>query len=465
MKHRLSQVDAAFLRMETKQAPMHLGCLMTFKLPADASESFIADMVEHLRAKPFMPEPFGYRLVQGRLADLAPAWEETEMDMEFHVRHLALPQPGGERELGKLVERLHSNPVDFTRPLWECHIIEGLADNRFAIFFKSHHCAIDGMGAMRLTKLWLTDDPQDMRWPGDKDLEKPQTRLRRGLAKKLAAVLKDAGEQAKGLGQLATKLLEMSLGEGSTVRASAETPASIFNVAVTPHRRLGTQRLELARLKALAKALDVTVNDVTLAICSGAIRHYLIQNDALLDKSLNASVPVALPRSDDKPGNAVAGFVCPLATNEPDPLERVKMINATTKRAKKELLSMSSTALEQFTLMGLAPLLAGQMTGTLAKLPPFFNFVMSNVVLTKHKLYLRGAELESMYPMSILFDGYALNVTVIGYAEHVCVGFIGCRDAIPHLQNLALFAGQALDELEQAAGLSGEAAAGPVAAA
>ena len=114
---------------------------------------------------------------------------------------------------------------------------------------------------------------------------------------------------------------------------------------------------------------------------------------------------------------------------------------------------MSPTALEQFTLMGLAPLLAGQITGTLSKLPPFFNFVLSNVVLTKQKLYLRGAELEAMYPLSILFDGYALNVTVIGYAEHVCVGFVGCRNAVPKIQDLALYTAEALTELEQAAGL------------
>jgi diacylglycerol O-acyltransferase len=242
---------------------------------------------------------------------------------------------------------------------------------------------------------------------------------------------------------------------GSTVRASMDTPATIFNVPVTPHRRLGTQLLKLSRIKAISKKLGVTVNDVTLAICSGAVRRYLIENDAMVSKSLNASVPIGLPRTDGKQGNAVAGFVAPLATNEPDPLKRVKLINATTSRSKKELLSMSSTALEQFTLMGLAPLLAGQMTGTLSKMPPFFNFVMSNVVLSKHKLYLRGAELEAMYPLSILFDGYALNVTVIGYGEHVCVGFVGCRNAIPHLQNLALYAGEALDELEKAAGLEG----------
>ena len=451
MTKRLGQVDAAFLRMETAQAPMHLGCLMTFKLPPGEGRQFLNDMFEQLRSQPFLPEPFGHRLVQGALSDSAPAWEPWDIDMDFHVRHSALPKPGGERQLGELVQRLHSNAMDFARPLWECHLIEGLENNRFAIYFKSHHCAIDGMGAMRLTKLWLTDDASDMRWPGEREIPQAGTRLKKSLASKLAGVIRETGDQARGLGQLASKLVEMSRGEGSTVRAAMDTPGSVFNKPVTRHRRLGTQVLELARIKALSKTLGVTVNDVTLAIVSGAVRRYMLDNDAMAEKSLNASVPIGLARGDDQSGNAVAGFVCPLATDEPDPLVRVRQINATTTRSKQELLSMSATALEQFTLMGLAPLMAGQITGTLSRLPPFFNFVVSNVVLTKHPLYLRGAELEAMYPMSILFDGYAMNVTVIGYADKVCVGFIGCRKAVPHLQNLAVYTGEALEELERAA--------------
>ncbi|MGJ8670770.1 MAG: WS/DGAT/MGAT family O-acyltransferase [Oceanococcus sp.] len=452
MKKRLGQVDAAFLRMETTQAPMHLGCLMVFKLPPDNPQYFFTEMLDNLRSHPFMPPPFAFRLAQGALSDLAPAWEESEVDMEFHIRHSALPKPGGERELGQLVERLHSHAMDFSRPLWECHIIEGLENGRFAVYFKSHHCAIDGMGAMHLTKLWLSSDPTDMRWPGDKDIRAPKKPIEKSLARKLADVAKDARSQAKGLGQLATKLLEMSRGDGSTVRAAMDTPASVFNKPVTRQRRLGTQRLPLDRVKALSKALEVSVNDVVLGIVSGAVRRYMLENKEVSKSSLNASVPIGLSRGDGG-GNAVAGFVCPLATDNDDPLARVQQIHATTMRAKDELLSMSPTALEQFTLMGLAPLIAGQITGTLSKMPPFFNFVVSNVVLTKEKLYLRGAELEAMYPMSILFDGYAMNVTVIGYSDHICVGYIGCRKAVPHLQNLAVHTREALEELEQAAGL------------
>jgi hypothetical protein len=126
------------------------------------------------------------------------------------------------------------------------------------------------------------------------------------------------------------------------------------------------------------------------------------------------------------------------------------VINASTTRAKSDLMKMSQAALGNLAMSGLLPLMVGQMTGTLSKMAPMFNFVVSNVVLTKHKLYLMGAELEAMYPVSFLFDGYALNVTVIGYADHVAIGFLGCRDAIPKVQSLAVYAGEAVTELEKA---------------
>ena len=144
----LSPLDAAFLRMESPRTPMHVGALMTFKLPDKAPRDFLQRLLKRMREHPFMPEPFGCKLARGRFSRVAPAWVETRLDMDYHLRHSALPYPGGERELGQLVARLHSHPLDLSKPLWEAHVIEGLENNRFAIYFKAHHCAIDGMGAM-----------------------------------------------------------------------------------------------------------------------------------------------------------------------------------------------------------------------------------------------------------------------------------------------------------------------------
>ncbi|MGH8456425.1 MAG: WS/DGAT/MGAT family O-acyltransferase [Stenotrophobium sp.] len=447
----LSPLDAAFLRMESKRTPMHVGAMMTFKLPDDAPPDFVRKLMETLRSAPFMPAPFDCRLVQGRMGRIAPAWEKTTVDMEYHMRHSALPFPGGERELGVLVARMHSHPLDLSRPLWECHLIEGLENRRFAFYFKAHHCAIDGMGAMKMVQKWLSLDPTATLGP-EPWLQKPSngSAVRdRSLWARLKRPASAAATQARGLRDLVKGLNKMTRGQDSGTRMALTTPRSLFNVPVSQQRRLGTQILDLNRIKAIGKATGTSVNDVLLAVCGRAIRRYLLDHNALPEKSLLASVPVALARENDKGGNAVAGFVVPIGTEISDDRERVARISRVTTRSKQELMEMPRASLNQLALIGLTPFILGQMTGTLPKIPPMFNFVVSNVVLSKEPMYLMGAELEAMYPVSFLFDGYALNITLVGYRDRVAVGFLGCRNAIPHLQRLAVFTGEALEEMEK----------------
>lgn len=451
---KLSTLDAAFLRMESKRTPMHVGAMMTFKLPDDAPPDFCQRLAQQMRSKPFMPEPFSSRLARGRLARVAPAWQDTTVDMEYHLRHSALPFPGGEKELGVLVARMHSHPLDLTRPLWECHVIEGLEGNRFALYFKAHHCAIDGIGAMRMVQNWLSKDPNDRSGVGGPWLlaakppraPKPPPTLR----ERVASPARAAADQVRGLQELVKTLTSMLQGDDSSMRLTLSTPRSLFNQAVSQQRRLGTQILSLPRLRKIAEAGGVTVNDALLAVVGGAIRRYLQEQHALPDRSLLASVPMGLARPDGKPGNAAVGFIAPLGTDLDDPAERMRWIHRVTRRGKQDLSAMPAAAQSQFALLGIAPLLLGQISGVGPKLPPLFNCVVSNVVLTKDPLYLMGAELEAMYPVSFLFDGYALNVTLVGYRDGVAVGFLGCRDAIPSLQRLAVYTGEALTELEAA---------------
>ncbi len=348
--------------------------------------------------------------------------------------------------------------MDMTRPLWECHLIEGLEDNRFALYFKAHHCAVDGMAAMRMVRSWLSEDPGNPHGPAIQIPPAPEPEAPEPELSRMARLKKPvnfAGKQIRSLGELAKMLRKMSeKGQEGGTRAALATPKSLFNVRITQQRRLGTQILDLVRIKAISKETGTTVNDVCLAICGGAIRRYLLEQDALPEKSLSASVPIGLARSDGKVGNAVAGFVCPMGTDEEIPQRRLERIHEVTTRSKEQLLSMSPTALMQFAMMGLSPLILGQMTGTLSKIPPFFNVTVSNVVASKVPLYLRGAELEAMYPMSILFDGYALNITLVGYQDRIAIGFTGCRDAIPSLQRLAVYTTDALAEIEEAYGLN-----------
>ncbi len=458
----LSLMDSAFLRMESKRTPMHVGAMMTFTLPDDAPPDFVYQLSQQMRLAPFMPHPFECRLAQGGLAKLRPAWEPTTIDMDYHLRLSALAYPGGERELGQLVARLHSHPLDLSRPLWECHLIGGLEPNagshssgrRFALYFKAHHCAIDGMGAMRMVQTWLSSDPSDRRGLGPWMLAaKPDAAPL--PAQSTAALLR---AQARGIKALVQSLIKMMRGEDSGSRMVLGLPRSLFNRRVSQQRRLGTQILSLPRIKAIAQVAQVTGNDVLLAVIGGAIRRYLVEQNALPGKDLMASVPMAITHRNGQPGNAAAGFVAPLGTNLDDPMARLAWIHRVTQRSKEDLQAMSSEAQMHFALLGITPLLLGQMSGTLPKIPPLFNVVVSNVVLSKNPFYWMGAQLEAMYPVSFLFDGYALNITLVGYNNQVAVGFLGCREAVPHLQRLAVYTSEALTELEAAAGIAPVAA-------
>ena len=454
----LSPIDAAFVRMESPRTPMHIGGLLTFRLPAGAPDDFLQMLLARMRSRPLLPSPlYDCRLSRISLRHPLPSWQKTVVDVDYHIRHSALPWPGGERELGVLVARLHSHPLDLSRPPWEVHLIEGLEGGRFALYLKTHHSAVDGIAAMRIVRGWLSEDRADMDGPGlpAKRPEPDSTMPSPSLKARVQQPLRAMGQQLHALRELAGTLLQMSQpGQDGGVRAAMATPSSLFNVPISQHRRLGTQLLDLARIRAIAEHSGATVNDVSIALCGGAIRRYLQELDALPKKSLQASVPVGLARSDGKSGNAVAGFVCPMGTQQADPARRLHTVTEVTTRAKQQLRELSPAALQQFTLLGMSPLILGQMSGTLSHLPPFFNVTVSNVVVSRTPLYLCGAELEAIYPMSILFDGYALNITLVGYHDRVAVGFTGCREAVPSLQRLAVYTGEEVARLEQALGVT-----------
>ncbi|MUL66204.1 diacylglycerol O-acyltransferase [Mycobacterium sp. CBMA 234] len=441
----LSAVDTMFYRMESERTPMHIGALLTFRLPDSAGPDYVRTLYDAFCGLSFLPFPFDSQVTDG----LLPEWNTVQPDPDYHVRLSALPYPGSEADLGKLVARLHANPLDMRRPLWEAHFIEGLSGGRFAMYFKAHHCAVDGMGAINTIKKWLSTEP-DRYVPLSEAGPKAEVPDRNRVASVAYELWNRTTDGVTGSAELVKNLVGMIGGDNSHVGATLRTPRAPFNAALTPQRRLAVEVLELARLKGVAKATDTTVNDVTLAVCGSALRRYLDEQGELPEETLTASVPVGWERDEDTL-NAAAGFVCPLATTESDPVERLKVINAGTTRGKKELLAMSPNALNSYTLMGLLPLTIGQKTGALTKIPPLFNLTVSNVVLTKEPLYLGGAQLELIAPVSFLCDGYGLNITLVGYTDKVILGFVGCRDTMPHLQRLAIYAREALDELEQAA--------------
>ena len=439
----LSPVDQMFVRMETSRTPMHIGALAIFRLPAGAGPEFVRDIHAAFSELAYLPFPFDSVLAGGAVAEALPTWRQVQPDPEYHVRLSALPAPGDDADLGRLVERLHSHPLDMTRPLWEAHVVEGLSEGRFAFYFKAHHGAVDGMGAMSLITNWLSTDPGGPAGSGAAERDE----RRATLLDRLRVPAKRVTDGVLATGELAGRLLDMTRGTNSSVRAALRTPRTPFNQQLTQHRRIAVQVLELPRLKAVATATGATVNDVVLTTLSGAVRRYLAELDALPEESLTVSVPVGFDR-DEGTLNAATGFVCPLGTDLEDPLERLKLISAGTSRGKADLSNMSANALQHYTLLGLVPLMIGQKTGLLKRLPPLFNFTVSNVVLSRQPLYLLGAELDLIVPVSFLADGYGLNVTLVGYTDRVALGFVACRDTVPHVQRLAVWTSEALAELE-----------------
>ncbi len=440
----LSPVDSMFVRMETSRAPLHIGCGAIFELPEGAGPGFVRDLHQAFSALDWVPFPYDSVVDHGP-ANALSHWVKVKPDAGYHVRLSALPGPGTDAQLGQLIERLHSHPLDLTKPLWEAHIIEGLEGNRFAFYFKAHHGATDGLGAMRTIKQWLSTDPAGNVGPGGE--ESPQKAELERADRRAIRLARSIMDGIGATGEMAGKIVEMATGANSAVLGALRTPRTPFNKKVTRNRRIAATELGLDRMKAIATATGTSVNDVVLTALAGSVRRYLLELDALPSRTLTASVPVGIDR-DEETINAAAGFVCPLGTDVEDPVARLQGINAVTSRGKKELVALSPGALQQFTLAGLLPIAFSQKVVTA---PPLFNFVVSNLVLSKEPLYLAGAKLVNLVPVSFLSDGYGLNVTLIGYGDKVTLGFVGCRDTIPHLQRLARYTADALDELEAAA--------------
>jgi WS/DGAT/MGAT family acyltransferase len=452
----LNLLDLSFVLMETRQTPMHVAGLQTFVPPPDAPRHYPRQVFDYLRSFPVTAPPFVYRLRGAGAGRLLPTFESVEkVDLDYHLRHSALPYPGGERELGVLVSRLHSNPMDMDRPLWEIHLIEGLQGGRFAMYGKLHHSLADGVAGVGL--LNFSDNPETSRTPPIWAAERPRKNSSGAYPIGTYGVLRSAlSRQAKALPNL---LLGLAGSAKAAIGFKAdpdftsltETPRTILNSNVTSQRRVATQATSIARMKAIGEAAGGSVNDVLLAACSGALRRYLAEIDKLPRKTLIASVPVALPRdTSEAGGNAISFANVRLGTDIEDVRERFEVIRRSSTAGRAYLKQMSTTALMDYTVLISSPQMLTRVPGIGARVPPIYNVIISNVPGPRGKLYFLGAEMEAYYPISALAHGQALNITVMSYAGGLYFGFTACPDRVPSVQRLAVYTGEALDELEAA---------------
>jgi diacylglycerol O-acyltransferase / wax synthase len=463
---RLNPLDASWLAVDSLDTPMHVASLLVFSLPENAPDDFVQKLVATLRSPTEIHPPWNLRLKSPALRRVLPVWEyDDDVDLDYHIRHSALPRPGGERELGQLVSRLHSRQLDFSRPLWESYLIEGLADNRIALYTKMHHSLVDGISGMRMLQRTMGESaaasrklpppwgqPLPARPPRDE--EPPPTP--NGV---IQSVTEAVRKQARSVPELVRALSRLMRGGDNELIAPFAAPASVINGRITGARRFATQQYDLARLKRLAKAADVTLNDVALWLCSTALRRFLKEAHHLPGRALTAGIPVNVrPADDQEAGNAISFIMANLGTDIADPRKRLKAICASTRSAKEHLQSLPRSALTQYTMLVMAPYILSLISGMGGRTRPVFNVTISNVPGPDKPFYFQGAKLEAMYPISLLAHGGALNITCVSYDGKLNFGFTGARDTLPHMQRLAVYTGEALEELEEVLGDKARAA-------
>lgn len=457
----LNVFDAAWFYVERYDAPVHFGPLLVISPPVGASNTFVRDLVDRCREQKTFAAPFNYVLSTWPV----PNWRvvpDDQVDLGYHVRHTALPAPGGKRELETVISQLQSQPLDRKRPLWEFHVIEGLADGRFALYLKFHHGQMDGVGAARLIGRVLSTDP-DIH-----DLPAPWTPA---AADDASGSIAKAGSSASLLDRLMTlargitgvfvagrALVGMNLrirsGRAGALVGPFRAPDTILNGRIGNQRSFAVQHFDLTRLACVAKAANVTVNDVFLAVFGGALRRYLSDLRALPEQSVIGQIPVNLRETNDVGiGNSLAFIYARVHTDIADPATRLQAVHESTAAAKRMQRSLPPHAVTPFTLLQSGPQITQFVLGIAGRVRPCANLVISNVPGPRETLYFNRARVDEIYGPSVLFHGQALNATMSSYAGKADVTFTACRRTLPHLKKLAEYSSAELAALERGLGL------------
>jgi diacylglycerol O-acyltransferase len=449
---RLTALDLGFIYLEKRNQPLHVAYLNLLTPPANAPEDFVQKLVERLRSYAAPLPPFNQRL-ESSLG--AAYWvEDPEFDIEQHVIHLSLPRPGRIRELLAMVSRMHASHLDRAYPLWRTYVIEGVEGGRIATYSKVHHAVADGIAGTRLTLRSMSGNPDDILPPPW--AVPPQGRRERHanlLTAPVTGVARLASRFRHAFGSVPTvaRELRQSMREAREKHpdfvSGTAAPPSILNRGISASRRYSAQSYSLPRAKAAGKVLGGTVNDMVLAMCSHALRRYLTDLNALPDKPLIAGVPMSTRRDRSETGNQIGFMLVNLGTHLDDPLERLKCIVASVEHNKQRFVKMKAGEIVGYgaTLMapGLLNMLTNPKGGKLA-----FNLVISHVPGPRSNLYWMGCRVDGMYPVSVVVDGMALNISLTSLEDRIDFGVIACRRTLPHVQRVLDYLGEGLNELE-----------------
>ena len=465
----LTGVDLSFLMTETDHTYGHVNGLSIYDRPSGDFDPFVAVrerlaiMVGHL-------EPLRRRVVEVPFELDRPYWvEDARFDLDYHVRHIGLAPPGAADQLAEQVARIVGRKMDRRRPLWEAYVIEGLADGRWALLQKTHHATIDGASGMIMLKMF-TDESRDAawgfqarEWVGEEPpsgAQMLQTAARNMVLNPLRGtrlslrIVRDVADAAgvNSISGLATQARNTlgAIGRRSDPDSTASVslpvtpaPPTPWNKSVSPHRRFAMRSTSLENLKRLKEATGGTLNDVVMAICTGALREYLIEHDCLPEAPLRAMVPVSIRtgNEEDPWTNRVSAIVADLPTNCADPIERVALCREAMIVAKRQFNLMPAESLGQAADYA-SPVVAASAIRLVSRLKLAdrvnspVNVVISNVPGPRQPLYFAGARLDAYIPVSTISDGVGLNITVHSYADRMDFGLISDRDLIPDLWHL-----------------------------
>jgi diacylglycerol O-acyltransferase / wax synthase len=464
MMQRLTGLDAGFLYMESPTSFMHVASLMVFD-PTDAPDGFDFAKLRNLyEARLDQAPPFRRRLVEVPLGLHHPVWiEDPDFDLNWHLRHIAVPSPGGMKELCELAGHLVAIPLDRTRPLWEVWLIEGLEDGHVAVLSKVHHAAIDGASGEELMVAILDLSPEIEEKPAPEVPWQPEhvpsdTEL-------VAYALSSLARQPLRAVKTAKRTIEAALQIRETNRRAPDqspppspfsAPRTSFNAALTPRRAFANASLSLPEVKMVKNALGVTVNDVVLGLCAGALRRYLDAQDESPEGALVAMVPMSVRTDDEKGthGNKVSSMLCTLATDVDDPIERIHRIHECMAMAKDQQNAIGADTLQNWVEFA-APAVAGQAARLYSRMKiadrhrPLFNVTISNVPGPPFPLYIAGARMIATYPIGPIMDGGAINMTVMSYMDSLDFGLHVCPDLVPDPWILADGLHDALEELKK----------------
>ena len=478
----LSAQDASFVYLETPHTPMHIGSVGIYD-PSTAPGGFVRfkDILRFIEQRLPGARSFRQRLLRVPFDLDHPYWiEDPEFDIEFHVRHIALPKPGDWRQLCIQVARLHARPMDLSKPLWEFTIVEGL-DNIdglppgcFALVSKVHHAAIDGMSGVEMSAA-VHDLNPDMAMPDKADTWRPDNMpkvaelLTRSYFNSLIQpmrVMETIGRSLPGMAKLSSSV---SKGEIS-MRNTRPAPKTRFNGKVSAHRAWNAVPFALADVRAVKDAVPgATVNDVVLSIVGGALRSYLQDKNELPRDTMTAMAPISVRGDGEKAalGNLVSAMVVGLGTQIEDPLERLRFVHGEAANSKAMTNAVGARTLTDYSrlmpsaLAGIAARLYTRV-GAANQHSPIYNCVVTNVPGSRVPLYFAGARMVGMYGTAPVFDGMGLIFPVYSYGPTIAISFTADRDMLPDPDRLADALRQSFAALKAAAqGKTGERAPAP----